>query len=76
MRMINLTREQWIQYGVRHGFCSSPFCEIHEGGPIADSEGEAFEEGGDPCMVYVRIGTQAEWEKSARDYLDIFTLND
>lgn len=71
MKMINLTREQWIQYGVRQGYCSAPFCETHEGGPIADSEGDAFERGGDPCLVYLRLGTQAEWEAAGQDYLEI-----
>lgn len=45
MKIINLTREQWIRYGVNQGYASLPFCETHDGGPITDSEGEAFEQG-------------------------------
>lgn len=69
--MINFTREQWIQYGVRQGFCSAPFCNTHEGPPLADTEYEIFDEGNDPCVFAIRIGTQAEWEEEAESYKEI-----
>jgi len=71
VKIINLTREQWIRYGVEHGYASLPFCETHDGGPIADSEGEAFEQGGDPCLVYMRVGNEAEWETDGLGYLEL-----
>jgi len=75
MKMVNLTREQWIQFGVREGYCSAPFCDTHDGPPMADSENEVWDQGGDPCMVYIRVGTQAEWERDAQAYLKIFDIS-
>jgi len=46
---------EWLDYGMEQGWISQPFCETHDGGPITNEEAEEFDEGGDPCLVHVRL---------------------
>lgn len=45
---------EWVKYGVDKGWVTCPFCNTHDGGPLTEEERE-FEEGGDPCLVMMRV---------------------
>ena len=60
----HLTFEQWLNYGVKHGYCSEQFCDTHDGAPKHESEEQAWEEGSDPCMHMVRLGQPSDWDIS------------
>jgi hypothetical protein len=53
---------EWLDYGIEHGYCSPQFCSTHDAAPMTDSEEKAWEEGFDPCMHVVRLGTTIDWE--------------
>jgi hypothetical protein len=59
------TYNEWIEYGISNGFCSRVVCEIHDGAPITETEGELFDAGLDPCAFIVRLGTETSWEEDA-----------
>ena len=54
--------EEWIEYGISNGFCSVPVCQTHEPVPMHETEERAWDEGGDPCCVVIRLGNESEWE--------------
>jgi hypothetical protein len=66
--MDEMTLEQWIEYGVQRGFCTEQYCDTHAGTPLSDTENELFDEGSDPCIHVVRLGTEADWEANAVAY--------
>ncbi len=45
----------WINHGVKMGWCSKVVCETHEGLPMNDEQEKEWEDGFDPCMAAVRI---------------------
>lgn len=47
----------WLQQGVDKGWITDPYCDTHEGyyDSLTEEEIAEFEEGGDPCIVAVRI---------------------
>lgn len=46
---------EWVKYGVDKGWVTCPFCNTHDGGPLTEEEEREFEEGGDPCLVMMRV---------------------
>jgi hypothetical protein len=46
---------EWLAIGMKQNWVSEPFCETHDGGPHTDPELDEFEEGGDPCIVHLRV---------------------
>lgn len=48
------TAYEWIEYGWRHGWCSPPVCETHDGFPMSDAESEQSMQG-DPCLHILRL---------------------
>lgn len=68
---MELTFQQWIEYGIENEFCSNIFCNTHDGIPMAETEWVIFDEGQDPCQHAVRIGNEAEWESDAQAYREI-----
>lgn len=67
--MPDLTLEQWIALGVSLGYCSEQICNTHDGMPLSETEDILFSNGNDPCVHVVRLGTEAEWEETAKDLL-------
>ena len=48
--------EIWINNGIDRGWITEPFCSTHDGDPyMSDEEAQAWEEGGDPCCIVVKI---------------------
>jgi hypothetical protein len=68
---MEMTIEEWLQYGIENGYCTEVFCDTHDGGPASTSEWLAFDEGLDLCRQVVRIGTVDEWEEDARASLEL-----
>ena len=58
--MPSLTLEEWMEYGIRQGYCSPPICFTHDGAPTTAEEDAACEEGGDPCLFLVRLYADPE----------------
>lgn len=53
--MPKLTLEEWLAYGIEHGFCSEVVCSTHDGIPYTPEEESEWEAGSDPCAFVVRI---------------------
>lgn len=48
--------EIWLQNGIDRGWITDPFCSTHDGDPyMTEEDAQAWEEGGDPCMVCVKL---------------------
>lgn len=47
--------DEWVRYGVEQKWVTLPYCDTHDGGPLTDEEATEFEEGGDPCIVVMRL---------------------
>jgi hypothetical protein len=59
-----MTFDEWIKYGVEQGYCSEQYCDTHDGAPMHESEEAAWDEGGDPCLHVVRLGSYDDWDIS------------
>jgi hypothetical protein len=62
-----MTFEEWLEFGIKNGYCSDQFCDTHDGPPMHESEEKAWEDGGDPCMHMVRLGTIEDWNISTEE---------
>ena len=48
--------EIWLDYGVKKGWVSNPFCSTHDSNPeLSEWEEAEIEDGGDPCITVVRV---------------------
>lgn len=56
-----MTFDEWLQQGVNSGFCTQQFCQTHDMTPMTDYEEGELEDGGDPCVHVVRLGSPNEW---------------
>ena len=45
----------WIDYGVKKGWCSQPVCDTHDGMPMSDEEYKEWDDGEDPCIPALRL---------------------
>ena len=54
--------DEWLRFGIEHGYCTEQFCNTHAGYPMHDSEEQAWEEGSDPCAHMVRLGSPEDWD--------------
>ena len=62
-----MTFEEWLEFGIKNGYCSEQFCDTHDGPPMHESEEKAWEDGGDTCMHMVRLGTIEDWNISTEE---------
>ena len=46
---------EWLETGIRNGWCGPDICYTHDGLPSTELEDEQFEEGGDPCIHIIRL---------------------
>lgn len=63
-----MTLEEWIDYGIKNGWCTAPICYTHEGLPVNEREEKDFEEGFDPCVVIMRMTENADEQKEIENY--------
>jgi hypothetical protein len=59
---VSMTFDEWLKYGVDNKFCTEQFCDTHDGGPMHETEMEAWDRGDDPCKHVVRLGSYENWE--------------
>lgn len=52
-----MTYQEWLEYGIQHGYCTHSFCAMHDSGPMTEEEEAEADDGGDPCCVVVRLGS-------------------
>jgi len=46
----------WLENGINRGWITPPFCNTHDGDPyMTDEEAQEWEDGGDPCLVVVKV---------------------
>ena len=50
-----MTQDEWLSFGIVHGYCSPLVCQTHDGVPMSEEEEAEFEDGGDPCIPVVRL---------------------
>jgi hypothetical protein len=55
MTDINMSAEEWLEYGYKKGFCGPPVCAMHDGLPASESEAWALDENDDPCIHVLRL---------------------
>ena len=52
---------EWLKYGIAMGFCSEPYCAMHDSWPTHLTEDEEIAAGYDPCAHSVRLGSYKDW---------------
>lgn len=57
-----MNRDEWINYGVQHGWCSFPVCATHGSLPTTPEELEMWDEGADLCMFGMRLWEEGQFE--------------
>ena len=62
-----MTFEEWLRYGLENAFCGPPVCETHDGLPVSSIEEADFYDGGDPCIVIVRITEDRQHQTEIAD---------
>lgn len=50
-----MTFEEWLKVGRENKWISEPVCETHDGLPLTQTELDAWDEGGDPCIHALRL---------------------
>lgn len=57
-----MTFEEWLEYGIKLGYCTPQVCQTHDSVPMTDYEEMQWEEGHDPCIHVVRLGAPDDWD--------------
>lgn len=52
--MKKLTAEEWVEYGIKRGWCGPPVCATHDGVPTTEDEDIEMEQY-DPCITVIRL---------------------
>lgn len=47
--------DEWLRYGIDHGFCGPVVCSTHDGVPTTAEEDMMQGEGDDPCIWVLRL---------------------
>ena len=53
--------DEWITYGIERGYCTNSLCQTHEWLPMTSVEEQALEDGDDPCIHVMRLGSHEDW---------------
>jgi hypothetical protein len=59
-RMMAMSMADWLELGIKSGFCTEVVCETHDGATMTSEERDEFEDGGDPCVPVVRLWHEGE----------------
>ena len=57
-----MTFDEWLEFGVQNGYCSPQYCATHDVGFITPYEEQQFDDGYDPCVHVVRLGSLEDWD--------------
>lgn len=53
--------DEWLRYGIENGYCTEQVCAMHDAIPVHDQEWKELDNGFDPCMMVVRLGSYDDW---------------
>lgn len=56
--------DEWMEFGMRKGWCGPPICSTHDGIPMSEDEESDWEQGDDPCAYIVRLYNDEEHKAS------------
>jgi hypothetical protein len=45
----------WLNFGVKRKWVTYPVCDTHEWLDMTEEELDQFDEGGDPCILAIRV---------------------
>jgi hypothetical protein len=45
----------WLNFGVKRKWVTYPVCDTHEWLDMTEEELDEFDEGGDPCILAIRV---------------------
>jgi hypothetical protein len=57
-----MTFHEWLNTGIRNGWCGPAICYTHDGLPTTEQEDQEFEQG-DPCIHILRLYDSRETKK-------------
>ena len=60
--------DEWMEFGIKQGWCGPPVCETHDGLPLSAVEEEVFYNGDDPCVHIVRLYEDVEQKRSVEEH--------
>ena len=52
---VEMTQEEWIQYGMDRKYCGPVVCATHDGVPTSEDEDNQWYQGDDPCQPVIRV---------------------
>ena len=62
--------DEWIDFGIKNGFCSEQFCERHAYPPMTELEEKLLNDiDADLCVHVVRLGSEKWWDVDADAYM-------
>ena len=61
--------DEWIDFGIKNGFCSEQFCERHGSIPMTELEERLLDIDADLCVHVVRLGSEKWWDADADAYM-------
>lgn len=50
-----MNQVEWLEYGIRNGFCGPQVCVTHDGFPTTSEEDDEMVELDDPCLFLIRL---------------------
>ena len=63
-----MKQDEWIEIGVKMGWCSPPICETHDGTPMSSEEVDQYENGDDVCIHILRLYVNEEHRKEVEAF--------
>lgn len=54
-KMTNLTADEWLEIGLKNGWCTDVVCYTHDSVEMTDEEIHEFDEDLDACIPIVRL---------------------
>lgn len=59
--------DEWLLFGVKHGYASPPPCIIHDGYPTTAEENQELEDNGETCLFLIRPYPDAETKQAVEE---------
>lgn len=63
-RKPKMTFDDWMEFGIKQGWCTAPVCLIHDGEPTTAEEDAEFADGSDPCIHIIRMCEDGAHQKA------------
>ena len=59
--------DEWLDTGREAGWCGPPVCDIHDGTPMSEEEGDLLLDGDGVCLHVLRLYEDADHKKAIED---------